>query len=446
MRHFIPLLILVFIFFSCEEIDNAEQSTWNIIEEKIIETSCVNCHVTGSTMTKQSGLDLSQNDTYSRLVGVDPKNIAAKNDGLVIVSNAGGMKGLSKSYLWEKINAYDREHYLSDHPDYGQMMPPGQNFLTDGQLKFVRSWIEAGAPESGTVVEENLLLDSNKYSPPEFTPLAPPETGIQLHLKPFEVQSNFEREFFQYSKLNISEDVYANRIQIEMRPGSHHFIIYSFNKEIGSSNLPEFDTPRELRYEDGTLNIETLRTMQNHIFFNGTQWPRMDYSLPSGVAFKLDAQSGLDQNSHYVNRTDSVMIGEVFTNIHTIDKSQVIHEAKIINWSKQDILLPAKKITTLNKRFVTNKPIYIGQLFSHAHEKMTEFSVIIKGGNRDGELVYWTDDWKHPPIMSYEPPIKLNAGEGLELIATYDNPLDRAVTFGFLSTDEMMILFGWYYE
>ena len=48
--------------------------------------------------------------------------------------------------------------------------------------------------------------------------------------------------------------------------------------------------------------------------------------------------------------------------------------------------------------------------------------------------------------MSYDPPIKLNAGEGLELIATYDNPLDRAVTFGFLSTDEMMILFGWYYE
>ena len=226
MRQFIPLLIFVFILLSCEEIDNSEQSTWNIIENKILATSCANCHVTGSAMTKQSGLDLSQNDSYSRLVGVTPKNIAAKNDGLVIVSNAGGMKGLSKSYLWEKINAYDREHYLSDHPDYGQMMPPGQNFLTDGQLKFVRSWIEAGAPESGTVSEEKLLLDSNQYSPPEFAPLAPPENGIQLHLKPFEVQSNFEREFFQYSKLNIAEDVYANRIQVEMRPGSHHFIIY----------------------------------------------------------------------------------------------------------------------------------------------------------------------------------------------------------------------------
>ena len=291
-----------------------------------------------------------------------------------------------------------------------------------------------------------MLLDSNKYIPPEFTPQEPPKNGIQLHIKPFEVQPNFEREFFQYTKLNISENIYANRIQIEMRAGSHHFILYSFNDGMGSSNLPEFDVPRELRFDDGSYNIKTLRTMQYHDFFSGTQWPRMDYKLPPGVAFKLDSQFGLDQNSHYVNRTDSLMIGEVYTNIHTIDKSEVLYEAKILNWANQQILLPAQKITTLNKVFMVNKPINIGQLFSHAHEKMTEFSVIIKGGNRDGELVYWTDDWQHPPIMSYDPPIKLNAGEGLQLITTYDNPLNRTVTFGFLSTDEMMILFGWYYE
>ena len=446
MKNYLRLLIILFVFWGCADIEKVPESTWGTIQEKILKTSCINCHVSGSAMTKQSGLDLSGNDSYSKLVGVSPKNIAAKNDGLVIVSNEGGMKGLSKSYLWEKINAYDREHFLSDHPEYGQMMPPGQNFLTDGQLQFVRAWIEAGSPEEGVVADEKLLLDSNKYSPPEFVPLKPPEKGIQLHLKPFEVLPNFEREFFQYTNLDISEDIYANRIQIEMRPGSHHFILYSFIKNINQSNLPEFDVARELRYENGQYNIETLRSMQYHEFFNGTQWPRMDYKLPPGVAFRLDSNFGLDQNSHYVNRTDTIMVGEVYTNIHTIDKSEVMHEAKIINWSKQDIFLPAKKITKLNKSFYTNKPIYIGQLFSHAHEKMTEFSVIIKGGNRNGELVYWTDDWQHPPIMSYDPPIKLNAGEGLEMIATYDNPLDRAVTFGFLSTDEMMILFGWYYE
>ena len=446
MNRILYFIIIFFIFSGCEEVEKSEKSTWSIIQEEIIVSSCLNCHASESTITKQSGLDLSNNEAYSEMVGVTPKNIAAKNDGLVIISNEGGMKGLSKSFLWEKVNAYDREHYLSDHPEYGQMMPPGENFLSDGQLQFVRSWIESGAPESGTVVDEKLLLDSNRYSPPEFSPLKPPEKGIQLHIKPFEVQSNFEREFFQYTDLNIEGDIYANRIEIEMRPGSHHFILYSFDENINNSNIPEFDIKRDLRFEDGSMNIRTLRTMQDHEFFTGTQWPRMDYKLPSGVAFKLNSKFGIDQNSHYVNRSDSIMIGEVFTNIHTIEESEVVKVANMLNWSNQQILLPPQKVTTLNKIFIADTPISIGQLFSHAHEKMTEFVVKIKGGERNGELVYWTDDWKHPPIINYDPPIKLNSGEGLELITTYDNPSNKFVTFGFLSTDEMMILFGWYFK
>jgi len=446
MKRISSFIIIFSLFYGCEEVGKPERSTWNIIQEEILVPSCLNCHASETAITKQSGLDLSNNEAYGQMVGVSPKNIAAKADGLVIVSNEGGMKGLAKSFLWEKINAYDREHYLSDHPEYGQMMPPGENFLSDGQLQFVRAWIEAGSPESGIVVNEKLLLDSNRYSPPEFLPLNPPEKGIQLHIKPFEVKPNYEREFFQYTDLSIDEDIYANRIQIEMRPGSHHFILYSFDENISSSNIPEFDIKRDLRFDDGTMNVQTLRTMQYHEFFSGTQWPRMDYQLPPGVAFKLNSKFGVDQNSHYVNRSDSIMIGEVFTNIHTIDESEVERVANILNWSNQEILLPPKKLTTLNKTFITDSPIFIGQLFSHAHEKMTEFIVKIKGGERNGELVYWTDDWKHPPIINYDPPIQLNNGEGLELIATYDNPSDKFVTFGFLSTDEMMILFGWYFR
>jgi len=446
MKRILYFIIIFSIFIGCEEVEKPDRSTWNIIQEEVLLSSCANCHASQTAITKQSGLDLSKNEAYSEMVGVSPKNIAAKEDGLVIVSNEGGMKGLAKSFLWEKINAYDREHYLSDHPQYGQMMPPGENFLSDGQLKFIRSWIEAGAPESGIVVDEKLLLDSNRYSPPEFTPLNPPEKGIQLHIKPFEVKPNYEREFFQYTDLNIDGDIYANRIEIEMRSGSHHFILYSFDKNINNSNIPEYDIKRDLRFEDGTMNVQTLRTMQYHEFFSGTQWPRMDYNLPPGVAFKLNSKFGIDQNAHYVNRSDSIIIGEVFTNIHTIDRSEVEKVANIINWSNQEILLPPRKVTTLNKSFITDAPIYIGQLFSHAHEKMTEFVVKIKGGERNGELVYWTDDWEHPPIINYDPPIQLNNGEGLELIATYDNQEDRFITFGFLSTDEMMILFGWFYK
>jgi len=152
------LSLLVLIFFACEDKDSTVPiSSWNTIQEQILTPSCANCHISGTAIAKQSGLDLSKGNAYSQMVNVPPKNISAKNDGLVIVSNEGGMKGLGKSYLWEKINAYDREHFLSDHPEYGQMMPPGVNFLTNGQLQFIRGWIEGGAPETGIVVDEKFI-------------------------------------------------------------------------------------------------------------------------------------------------------------------------------------------------------------------------------------------------------------------------------------------------
>ena len=143
LTFFFSLLLLI----SCQDpVDDKGAITWTVLQKNILKPNCSNCHMAGSAIERQSGLDLSSNDSYDSLVDVAPKNSAANKDGLLIVSSEGGMKGLTKSYLWEKINAYDQEHFLSDHPEYGQLMPPGGNFLSDGELQFIRSWIEAGAP------------------------------------------------------------------------------------------------------------------------------------------------------------------------------------------------------------------------------------------------------------------------------------------------------------
>ena len=443
LTFFFSLLLLI----SCQDpVDDKGAITWTVLQKNILKPNCSNCHMAGSAIERQSGLDLSSNDSYDSLVDVAPKNSAANKDGLLIVSSEGGMKGLTKSYLWEKINAYDQEHFLSDHPEYGQLMPPGGNFLSDGELQFIRSWIEAGAPKSGNVVDENLLLDTNKYEPKPFSKPEPPTSGMQLHLGPFEIQPNYEREFFQYTELNHTGDLYVNRIEIEMRPGSHHFLLYTFNENTPQQIIPNYGDIRDLRDRYGATNLSTLYTMQFHKFFGGTQWSRLDYVLPDGVALKIPAKYGLDQNTHYVNRTDSMMIGEVYTNIHLIEPNNVKHVAQLFDFNNRDIFLPPKKITTIQKVFRMDDTYYFGQVFSHAHEKMTEFLVEIDGGDRDGEVIYWTNDWEHPPIINYDPPIIINAGEGLRLKATYDNPTNDPVGFGFKSTDEMMILFGWYYK
>ena len=76
---------------------------------------------------------------------------------------------------------------------------------------------------------------------------------------------------------------------------------------------------------------------------------------------------------------------------------------------------------------------------------MTEFRVYAAGGENDGELVYITYDWEHPPIKEFDPPLVLESGQGFRLETTYDNPSSNSLRFGLRSTDEMMILFGAYY-
>ncbi|MCG3120213.1 MAG: hypothetical protein ALAOOOJD_02840 [bacterium] len=77
---------------------------------------------------------------------------------------------------------------------------------------------------------------------------------------------------------------------------------------------------------------------------------------------------------------------------------------------------------------------------------MTEFKVEVVGGPRNGEVVYVAYDWEHPPILKIDPPLVLEAGQGLKLITTYNNWTTRTLRFGLLSQDEMMILFGYFYK
>ncbi len=426
--------------------DEPDASTWETISKRILEPNCTQaCHTSGTSFAEQSGLVLTRDVAYEELVDVPPRNETARNDGLVLVSSA-GPAGLVQSYLWEKIDAPNADHFYSDHPFYGALMPLGGSPLTYGELEYIRQWIHAGAPEEGEVADRALLEDTTRYAQDQFTPLAIPARGMQLRLGPFEVAPQFEREFFYYEPLTHSEDLLIERMEISMRPGSHHFILYTFDDSIPQSLMPVPQTIRDLREPNGQANPQNFTPMLYHVFFAGTQWPRMNYHFPPGVALRLPANTGIDLNSHYVNRGNTPAEGEVHINLHFADPAEVEHVADVLMMNNQSFALPPQQETTVERTFRVNERIHVFQLFSHAHEHMTRFEVEIDGGRRDGELVYVATDWEHPPILELDPPLTLESGEGFTLRATYDNDTDRTLRFGLLSEDEMMILFGYFYR
>ena len=427
-------------------VETESRSTWDIIQEDVFAVRCVSCHTTGTSFAEQSALVLTADMAYSQLVDQAPANEAAKADGLLRVSGRErGLPGLLKSYLWEKINAPDQEHFYGDHPYYGGQMPLGGKPLSHGELAFLRAWIEAGAPETGTVADAALLADDSYYERPEFKPLPKPDNGIQFHLGPFDVQPNFERELFAMAPLDNDEVLFVERFEISMKSGSHHFLLYTFQDETPDERIPAPNQIRDLRDEQGVYIFDTVRTMLFHQPIVGSQWPFFDFSFPPGVAMRLPKGMRFDLNSHYINRSDETTVGEAYVNLHYADPAQVQHEAEIFGLSNFDIALPAGKVTTLEQVYRFDERMHVMQLMSHAHEHMVEFRVELMGGDRDGELIYIAYDWEHPPILEFDPPLVMEPGQGFRIEATYDNWTDRELNFGFLSEDEMMILYGFFF-
>lgn len=418
-------------------------SSWEVIQTLIFDTKCVSCHTAGTSFATQSNLVLTADVAYNNLIDQVPHNAAAANDGLKLLET-NGLESLYSSFLWEKINAPDQEHFYEDHPEYGEIMPLSAPALTNGALEYIRQWIIAGAPDTGVVAAAALLDDTSIFQPTEeeFEALPLPASGIQLHTGTFEVAPNFERELYLYQNLENTEDIYVNNIEIAMRPGTHHMILYDF---YSNATLPEAGIIRDIRDENNNDIFSTYQSIQDQVFVFGTQFRHTDYHYPEGVALKIPAEKGLDINVHYTNYGEEPITGEVYANLHTISASEVQHEAKNLFLSKQNFNLPPNQESSVYAEYIFGDTRSVFMLTAHAHKHMKEFRIFINGGPRDGELVYFTNDWEHPQIQTYDPPLILTPGEGLRGEALYNNDTNNTLGFGLLSTDEMMIIFGAYY-
>jgi len=421
-----------------------EKATYDLLQARILTPSCATsgCHASEQDGSfRQHGLVLAEGKAYDYLVNKDPKNQNALDDKLKRVTPFFSLQSL----LFHKLNWDGSIHHSGK--SYGNPMPLGSQSLFKGQIEFIRRWIEAGAPRTGSVADTNLLNDKTPGFVANFDPLPVPSVteGFQMKLTPFTIQPNFERELFVRQSTNNTSDLYVNRIQIKMRPGSHHFILYSF-RDPNAALIPAFNQVRDLRNPDGSLNLITVASMSNHIFWAGTQTSNYDYKLPEGTALLLPAGTSLDLNAHNVNKTSSPTTGEVYANIYTIPKAKVVNVLRALDLGNTSLSIPANSKVTQSKTFTFNATTTILMLTSHTHKLGEKFVIKISGGARNGQVVYESTDWENPLIKDFPTPLVINKGEGLTSEITYNNNTNKAVKFGLTSEDEMGIIFGYYYE
>jgi hypothetical protein len=432
--------IVSLLFWYCTDntaTDIAKENTQAVIATQIVQKSCAlsGCHLSNTDPSfLEHGLVLNN---LQELVNRIPKNPTALEEGLkLIVPYDAENSLLYQKLLFETSNKSQK--------NFGSSMPLGNDLLTKGEIEFIKRWINAGAPATGKVADIALLEDKSPAIA-KFDPLASlePSQGYQVKLEPFEIFPNFEREIFVRKELGNEKPVYVNKFQLKMHPGSHHFILYGFRNNTG---LPPVGQMRDLRYRDGSYNISTFGSLSNHVFYFGGSESNFTFNFPEGTAVELPANMSFDVNSHYFNKGSKSYNGEVYMNLHTVSESEVKKKLKVLDLANTSFVIPAKSKRTVSKDFTFAKKTNIVTLFSHTHRLGEKFEILIKGGPRNGEVIYTSINWEHPKKIDFASPIVLKAGEGLTSRITYNNFTDKEVRFGFTSQDEMGIIFGYYFE
>ena len=435
----------------------AETATYHSLQEYIFDKSCANsaCH---AAPTNVANLNLTYGESYANLVGRLASNPAAAAMGMKLVDPGNP----ENSFLLTKLMA------IRD-PTYGARMPVVGELHT-AKIDAIRTWIAAGAPQTGKVAgigDLGVLRDPDEAFQPPPPPL--PGEGYQLHLPPFKIDPGSEREVLYATQIRdangdlLEDDIFINRYEIFYPSGSHHFILYRLTDVAVSSGILQAGKVPGIGVDDDPnfreldpVNPQALGNLGLHRFFvAGTQTKDTAFAFPEGVAMRLLGDTLFDLNAHFINLLgDETLLGEVYINLYTLPPEDVEYEALELFINNQTIHVPPgfSRVTELDwfiKENLEQQGIDVGtglnvmMLTSHMHRHGELFEITKMS---TGELLHRSVSYADAPLTFFTPPLFLDASDGISFACTHNNyDRDVPIEFGFTSEDEMCIVVGYYY-
>ena len=436
-----------------------DNSTYHDIQDYVFNKSCASsyCH---AAPANAGNLNLTNRFSYQDLVGRVPQNLAAASDGMKLVDP----DNPDNSFLLTKLEG-------PTSAAQGLRMPVAAGPLHSGKIDAIRKWISAGAPRHEKLVgigDLSVLRDPfETFEPP---PAPPPGEGYQLHLPPYVIEPGKEREVFYATQITdangepVREDVFINKFEFAYPTGSHHFLLYRITEKgleggiLSAGLTPEIGVnPQESFRVLDPANPQALGNFgTDRVFIAGTQsGEKTVFQFPEGAALRVAGDTVYDMNAHFVNLLGTETItGEVYVNLYTIPQEEVKHEAVQLFSANTNIFVPpgatrvATRTETVQKEierrgYDANTVLNLVLITSHMHRHGELFEIFQLS---TGTLLHRSVAYDDAPITVFDPPLALDANDGLVYECTHNNyDLDVPLTFGFTSEDEMAIIMGYYY-
>lgn len=437
-------------------------STWDAIESVVIEQGgCANslCHGAAAA----GGLDLSPGVAYDNLVGV-----TAQASSLQLVYP----REPAKSFLYHKLSA---KTFPGSYAISGSPMPSAGAAISAGALEAIRLWIEAGAPETGSVGDtlgrgedelERLLgvclpePDAVNTVP---LPLPEREKGVQFAMPAHDVPAEYETEWCfgvyedfrdqippQYMSAD-REFFYIRGDEVREDAFTHHNVLMYSGVPVEAIHDPSFgDWTCAGGEREGEMCEPTdmqscgsgkcRSAMKPNVACIGYGPGRGPIASASSNIGSLLTQEGYYEtvpthgifywNSHAFNLTTEDALHHVWRNVFFTDDRR--YAAEYITYSNH---IAAGAGTPPFQRMHVCRDYELAQgegllfLSSHTHKRGERFTISRKGG----EQLYETFTYDEPLLKYFEPALVFNSADPaqrtLEYCATYNNGVNADGSF-----------------
>ncbi len=280
----------------------------------------------------------------------------------------------------------------------------------------------------GCGIDSGLPTDQGPDDPPPDTDsFPPPDQGVQITSGPIQMAPGQEKTFCVIVDLPTDAELPVVKMAQHNNGTSHHFILF----RAGTALDPGVgDCPAGLFVTHAPIYPGTK-----------SQGP---FEMPEGVAITLAKHQTLILQLHLLNPTDHDIVEEELINLYAGPAGAQYQKAGVVGGSNYLFQIPPHQMYTATQRCYVTNAMNMFALTSHSHGRTISFD--IKANLTSGEAdIYHNTSWSEPEVGHYTPPLELDGFNWIEFSCTWFNESSNTISYGESGTDEMCIMFGFYY-
>ncbi len=239
--------------------------------------------------------------------------------------------------------------------------------------------------------------------------------------------------------LHNTEPVFVNSVTMNAGPGWHHSNWFYVPTDTFSVNDGVWECGSEFDQFTAALSGGVL-------FAQLTQATDETQAFPEGAVLELPPDSVVVSQVHLLNVADEDIDTGVTMKLAGVAEADVRIRLRPLSFDFHQLAIPPQQ----SSRFETEcdmeraagllDDVSLYYALPHYHSTARGMSIVLFGGDRDGEVVHEIESTIGEPLgTTLAPPLSMAGARGIRFSCTYDNTTDRTIGYGNSGQDEMCI-------